>query len=133
MLHSHDNRLRDPIDFDHRICVLLAVAVGQVDDFSLQEIFAMKLHENLRGFRDVNVANSKMDPGVSHIYLGYFPEAILPSRLFGWFWKLGACQGGQRNAFSRQTQRENDRTVLSCFWRSSVTPGPSAGKSVPGF
>jgi hypothetical protein len=83
VLHSHDNRLRDPIDFDHRICVLLAVAVGQVDDFSLQEIFAMKLHENLRGFRDVNVANSKMDPGVSHIYLGYFPEAILPSRLFG--------------------------------------------------
>jgi hypothetical protein len=133
VLHSHDNRLRDPIDFDHRICVLLAVAVGQVDDFSLQEIFAMKLHENLRGFRDVNVANSKMDPGVSHIYLGYFPRGDFALSFVWVFRKLGACQGGQRNAFSRQTQRENDRTVSSCFWRSSVTPGPSAGKSVPGF
>jgi hypothetical protein len=111
VLHSHHNWLRDPIDFDHRICVFLAAAVGQVDDFSLQEIFAMKLHENLRGFRDVNVANSKMDPVVSHIYLGYFPEPILPSRLFGWSRKLGACQGGQRSAFSGQAQRENDRTV----------------------
>jgi len=60
MFHSDDDRLREPLDFDHRIGVFLAAAVGYVDDFSLQEIIAMKLRENLRGFRDVNVANLKM-------------------------------------------------------------------------
>jgi hypothetical protein len=83
VLHCHHNRLSDPTDFDHRIGFFLAAAVGHVDDFSLQEIFAMKLHENLRWFRDVSVANSKMDPGVSHFYFGLIFTELLLSRLFG--------------------------------------------------
>jgi len=39
-----------------------------VDDFSAQLIIAVKFREDLHGLRNVSIANSKIDPAVSHIF-----------------------------------------------------------------
>jgi hypothetical protein len=75
VFHGHNDWLREPIDFDHGECFVLATAVGHVDDFSLQYIFAMKFHENLRGLWHISIVNSKLDPWVWH-NLWLFPEPI---------------------------------------------------------
>jgi hypothetical protein len=68
MFHWHDDRLRQPLDLDHGECFFLTACIRHVDDFSLQLIFAMKFHEDLHGLGDVSIADSKIDPAVSHIF-----------------------------------------------------------------
>jgi hypothetical protein len=67
MFHGHDNRPGEPSDLDHNECLLVNAGIRNIDDFSIQLIFSVKLHKDLHRVGYVRIAYSKSDPAVSHI------------------------------------------------------------------
>jgi hypothetical protein len=66
VFHGYHNRLGESLDFNYSECFFLVATVGEVDDLSLQKIFAVEFHEDLRGLGHISIVNSKLDPWIWH-------------------------------------------------------------------
>jgi hypothetical protein len=87
VFHRHNDRLRESFDFNHGECLVLGAAVGYVDEFSLQYIFAVEFHEDLRGLGHVSIINSKLDPWIWH-NRWLFPEPVSVDFTISSTWRL---------------------------------------------
>ena len=65
--HRHNNRLREPIDFNHGEYFPVDPAIGSVDNSSQQYVFTVKFREDLTGLWYIDIGNSKLNPVIWHI------------------------------------------------------------------
>lgn len=60
----YDQRLRDSFYFNNQERFFFSSTIRQVDDFALEDVTAVQIHQDFRRVRDVDVKNSEAHPSI---------------------------------------------------------------------
>jgi hypothetical protein len=95
VLYQDDQQFFNPFHLHHGEDIFLHATVGEVDDFSREEIIAVKVEKHLGGIRMVDIANFELDALISQIHLSRlsFPQAS--STEADPYSSQGACLGAR--------------------------------------